>query len=137
MTHAAPPGTIRYWARAVPGGLQRHVVYKFDPTRKLCLALTVVNHALRGLAVDVTPPWKVESETASWNAADCETRATPPPDARARAASGTIGLRADGDRCLIDLDVMVTFDPKPPHLRSEEAMAAHGVAIASARPPCM
>jgi hypothetical protein len=136
MTDAAGPGTVRYSARMIPTGLERRVVYKSDPTRKLCLALTVAHGGqLRGLAVDVTPPWKVEEVIARWDG-DCEAPASSAPSARASAASGTIRLRAEGDRCLIDLDVTVTFDPKPPHLRAQESMIASGVLIASTRPPC-
>jgi hypothetical protein len=136
MANAADAGTVRYWARLLPTGLERRIVFKSDPQRKLCLALTLVQGtSTPGLSVDVTPPWKVEHVTARWTA-DCEAAQIAPPDAQARAASGKIRLRAEGGRCVIDLDVSASFDPKPPHLRRTESLVARAIPIAGAAPPC-
>jgi hypothetical protein len=136
MAEAADAGGVRYWARGLPTGLDRRIVFKSDPTRKLCLALTLVRGgAPPGFPVDVTPPWKVE-KVAAWFNPDCDAAQISPADALARSASGTIRLRAEGNQCVIDLDVSATFEPKPPHLRAQESMVAKSVPIVSTRPPC-
>jgi hypothetical protein len=136
MAEAADAGAVRYWARMLPTGLERRVVVKSDPRRSLCLVLTLVTGgAGPSLPVDVTAPWRVESLEA-WLAADCDAAQVSRADARARSASGTIHVRAEQGRCVIDLNVSATFDPKPPRLNATESLVARGVPIAMTKPPC-
>lgn len=140
MTDAAEPKgrpEATYLARVLPTGLGRLMVVKSDPKRGLCVSLTLLHRASEPrFPVDVSSPWQVE-KVGAWLTAtgDCERAQISPADAWARTASGTIRLRAEGNRCFVDLDVSVVFDARP-GLRPVELMVARGIAFTGIEQPC-
>jgi len=140
--HASDPdragGTpaARYWARMLPTGLRRRVVFKSDPARDLCLALYLIEGpAASGLGIAVPPPWKVERAVA-WRTADGQAAERRAPDAIAQKGSGTARFRVEAQRCVVDLDVSLGFDGRTPGIAPNETMSAHGVVVDGVKPPC-
>lgn len=129
-------GDARYQARVLPTGLGRLEVLKVDPGRGLCLRLTLVHGATAPrLPVEATAPWHVEKVGAWLTSGDCDRASISPPTAWARTASGTIRLRPEGGRCLVDVDVTVAFDARP-GLHATERLVANGVAFSGVEQPC-
>ena len=133
---AGGPPAPQYWARVLPTGMQRLVVFKSDPAGDVGVALYLVESpAAPGLGIAVSPPWKVE-RAAAWRTADGHAAERRAPDAVAQGGSGAAQLRVEAQRCVVDVDLSLRFDGRTPGIAAAQTMSAHGVVIDGLKPPC-
>lgn len=121
---------VRYLEVPIASGLLRAGIVKHDVAHGRCVRLVLVDGLARGeLDVRSEPPrMTVERAWISQNLAACDDPGFVPPEGAVlpTAVTGTLRAHAAG-RCLLDVDVMLTFATGEPWVPARELLRVRGL----------
>jgi hypothetical protein len=117
-----------YAAELVAGGLNRLVITKFDPDRRLCFRLQLAEPLTPSLLpIEVPQRWGVERAGVTANTDTCPIGLPlPSPASAATGASGHVRWMGFMP-CTIDLDVELVFAPPAPGGVIRERLSRSGL----------
>jgi hypothetical protein len=126
-----------YGARWISGGLDRLVITRWDPERRLCFRLRLASPSgPSAVALELPARWGVESAGVTTGASNCEV-GLPIPEPSLHAVSGSGRVRWTGFvPCTIEaVDVELSFSSPPAGVSPRERLMKTSVPATPCAPP--